>query len=72
WGYLHRMHPASIAGLWLVSFVSLAILAEFWRGIRARAARGENPLVSLSKLIIRNRRRYGGYLIHLGVVMIAL
>jgi cytochrome c-type biogenesis protein CcmF len=73
WGYLHRMHPASIAGLWLVVFVLLAILAEFWKGIRARqSAKGENPLQALFKLVSRNQRRYGGYMIHLGVVLIAL
>lgn len=73
WGYLHRMHPASIAGLWLVVFVLLAILAEFWKGIRARQrAKDENPLQALFKLIGRNQRRYGGYIIHLGVVLIAL
>ncbi len=73
WGYLHRMHPASIFGLWLVSFVLLAILAEFWKGVRARMqGRGENLFLALSKLIGRNHRRYGGYIIHLGVVMIAL
>jgi cytochrome c-type biogenesis protein CcmF len=73
WGYLHRMHPASIAGLWLVVFVLLAILAEFWKGIRARQnTKGENPLQALMKLIGRNQRRYGGYIIHLGVILIAL
>jgi cytochrome c-type biogenesis protein CcmF len=73
WGYTHRMHPASVFGLWLVSFVLLAIAAEFWKGVRARmSGRRENPLTALIKLIGRNHRRYGGYMIHLGVVMIAL
>lgn len=73
WGYSHRMHPASIAGLWLVAFVLLAILAKFWKGIQARRkARGEGLGAALLKLIGRNRRRYGGYIIHLGVVLIAL
>jgi len=73
WGYLHRMHPLSIGGLWLVSFVVLTVLAEFWKGVQARtSSRGENPLTALGTLIRRNRRRYGGYIIHLGVVMIAL
>lgn len=72
-GYLHRMHPASILGLWLVAFVLSSILAEFWKGIRARhATRGENPLTALMHLISRNHRRYGGYIIHLGVILIAL
>jgi cytochrome c-type biogenesis protein CcmF len=73
WGYLHRMHPLSIFGLWLVSFVALTIAAEFWKGIRARmSGQGENALAAFTKLLNRNRRRYGGYIIHLGVVMIAL
>ncbi len=73
WGYLHRMHPGSIFALWLASFVSLAILYEFGRGIKARmSSRQENPLIALVNLIQRNHRRYGGYIIHLGVIMIAL
>ena len=73
WGSLHRLHPASIFGLWLVSFVLLSLLAEFWKGVRARMqGRGENLAVAFGKLIGRNHRRYGGYIIHLGVVMIAL
>lgn len=73
WGYLHRMHPTSIFGLWLVSFVILTILAEFSKALKARfSSRGENPIVALFKLFGRNQRRYGGYIIHLGVVMIAL
>jgi cytochrome c-type biogenesis protein CcmF len=73
WGYLHRMHPASIFGLWLVGFVLSTIVAEFWKGVRARcASRGENPLQALVHLVGRNHRRYGGYIIHLGVILIAL
>ena len=73
WGYFHRMHPASIIGLWLVAFVLLSILTEFWKGIQARRrSKGENSLQAFIKLVGRNRRRYGGYIIHLGVVLIAL
>lgn len=73
WGSLHRMHPASIFGLWLVSFALSAILAEFWKGVQARhATRGENRFAALFNLIGRNHRRYGGYIIHLGVVLIAM
>lgn len=72
WGYTHRMHPASYFALWLISFVVLLILFEFWKGIKARMKRGENPLVALAHLISRNRRRYGGYIIHIGVVMVGL
>jgi cytochrome c-type biogenesis protein CcmF len=73
WGFIHRMHPASIFGLWLVTLTLSAIVAEFWKGVQARhATRGENPFTALFHLIGRNHRRYGGYIIHLGVVMIAL
>jgi cytochrome c-type biogenesis protein CcmF len=73
WAFSHREHPASFLSLWLVVFVVLAILWEFWKGLQARmAAQGENPVVAVMRLIGRSRRRYGGYLIHLGVVMIAL
>lgn len=73
WGYTHRMHPAVYPALWLVTFVVLSILFEFWKGIAARVkSRGESPFTALRKLISRNHRRYGGYIIHLGVVMIAM
>ena len=73
WGWAHRMHPASIFGLWLVTFALSAILAEFWKGVQARhATRGENPFTALVNLIRRNHRRYGGYIIHIGVVLIAM
>jgi cytochrome c biogenesis factor len=38
----------------------------------SRRARKENFPAAFLKLVSRNRRRYGGYIIHLGVVMIAL
>jgi cytochrome c-type biogenesis protein CcmF len=73
WGYRHRMHPMSIFGLWLVAFVLFCILAEFWKGVQARrSSKGENPLQALFHLIGRNHRRYGGYIIHIGVILIAL
>jgi cytochrome c-type biogenesis protein CcmF len=73
WGYSHRMHPASIFALWLVTFTLSAIVAEFWKGVQARhASRGENVITALINLIRRNHRRYGGYIIHLGVVLIAM
>lgn len=72
WGYAHRMHPGSYFALWVASFVVVAILFEFYKGLRARMKRGENPLLALAHLVGRNRRRYGGYVIHLGVMMIGL
>src|SRR5262245_33194606 len=55
----------------LIAFVLATIVAEFWRGVRARQAMvGESAPVALGRLVAKNRRRYGGYIIHLGVVMI--
>jgi cytochrome c-type biogenesis protein CcmF len=57
----------------LCGFVLTTIGMEFYRGVRARQAMvGENMLAALLHLIGKNRRRYGGYIIHVGVVMIFL
>jgi cytochrome c-type biogenesis protein CcmF len=48
-------------------------LYEYYRAVVARHRRtGENYLLALWNLAGRNRRRYGGYIIHLGVVLMAL
>jgi cytochrome c-type biogenesis protein CcmF len=44
---------------------------EFWRGTRARRAMsGEALPIALVSLVRRNRRRYGGYLVHAGVALL--
>ncbi len=66
-------NPAALVGFWLCGFVSSVTLYEFWRGALARHRNsGENLPVALGHLAARNRRRYGGYVIHLGVVLMAL
>jgi cytochrome c-type biogenesis protein CcmF len=63
----------ALLGYWLIGLVVLITAYEFWRGARARSkAHGESPLQGLWRLIGRNRRRYGGYVIHLGVVVMAM
>ncbi|MGD2058752.1 MAG: heme lyase CcmF/NrfE family subunit [Anaerolineales bacterium] len=63
---------AALLGYWMAAFVILVTMYEFWRGARARHSRhGENLLLALWRLAGRNRRRYGGYVIHLGVVLMA-
>jgi len=52
-------------------FVTLTILAEFYRGARVISARtGSNLLSSVSQLTMRNTRRYGGYVVHFGMVLV--
>lgn len=70
-GGIHK--PAALLGFWLVAFVASVTLYEFWRGALARHRKsGESLPVALWRLAGRNRRRYGGYVIHLGVVLMAL
>jgi cytochrome c-type biogenesis protein CcmF len=46
---------------------------EFWRGAGARKAMSGEPLpVALVSMVRRNRRRYGGYLVHAGVALLFL
>jgi len=67
-----RSWPAVLT-YWLIAFVVVVVLYEFWRGVLARRElHGENLLLALGRLAGRNRRRYGGYIIHLGVVVMAL
>ncbi len=55
------------------AFTAVVTLLEYWRGTRARhRSTGEGYLRALWTLLGRNRRRYGGYLIHIGVIMMAL
>jgi len=64
---------AALLGFWLSAFVASVTLYEFYRGAMARHRKsGENFFVALWNLIGRNRRRYGGYVIHLGVVLMAI
>ena len=54
----------------LSAFVLATIFIEFYRGTRARQALvGEPAATALARLVGKNRRRYGGYIVHVGVVM---
>jgi cytochrome c-type biogenesis protein CcmF len=53
----------------LAAFVTATILQEFARGVGARhRLHGEPYALALARLVGRNRRRYGGYIVHLGIV----
>ncbi len=55
------------------AFVLGAIALEFIRGTRARKSLGDATwLGAFSSLVGRNRRRYGGYLVHAAIVLLAL
>jgi cytochrome c-type biogenesis protein CcmF len=55
----------------LVIFVLTAILEEFARGIAARVRRFEESIwIALIRMVRKNRSRYGGYIVHIGIVFI--
>ena len=66
-------------GYWAISawglgaFVLATIVQEYGRAIRARVQRrGETVWTALTTLLRRNQRRYGGYIVHAGVVILLL
>jgi len=55
--------------LMLSAFVTFTVFSEFYRGARVISARaGSNLFSSAAQLAMRNTRRYGGYVIHFGMV----
>jgi cytochrome c-type biogenesis protein CcmF len=63
----------ALIGFTLIAFVVSITLYEYWRGVRARMkSQGEGLFVALYRLVSRNRRRYGGYLIHIAMVVMAI
>lgn len=55
----------------LCMFVTVTIVEEFIKASRLRMkGQGENFFVALTRLTLKNKRRYGGYVVHFGVVLI--
>jgi cytochrome c-type biogenesis protein CcmF len=55
------------------AFVLATIVMEFARGTRARKALGaQSWAAAFGSLVSRNRRRYGGYVVHAAIVMLAI
>lgn len=56
-----------------VTFVLSVVSQEFWRGVGARRTMtGERPPTALARLVARNRRRWGGYIVHAGIAVLFL
>src|SRR5215208_3628587 len=63
--------PAALLMFGFAAFVLAAVGQELWRGVRARRAMsGDGPAGALVALVRRNRRRYGGYLVHAGITVL--
>jgi cytochrome c-type biogenesis protein CcmF len=62
-------HIGALISFGLCAFVVSSILGEFWKGSRAIQAKEQKPLLtSAFELTWRNTRRYGGYIVHMGIV----
>jgi len=69
--FARSLYP--VIGLAICGFVTATIVQEYVRGVMARrTTTGENALVAIVNLWSRNGRRYGGYIVHLGIVMIGV
>jgi cytochrome c-type biogenesis protein CcmF len=62
-----------ILGMAVCAFATATIVQEYVRGVLARRTHNEEAiLVAMGQLIRRNGRRYGGYIVHLGIVLIGV
>lgn len=63
--------PFALLMFALGAFVAATVVQEFWRGVSARRAITRDPVpVALVGLVHRNRRRYGGYIVHAGLAVL--
>jgi len=63
----------ALVGFFLIALVILVTIYEYWRGANARQkSQGENIFAAFWSLTGRNRRRYGGYIIHLSMMLMAI
>jgi cytochrome c-type biogenesis protein CcmF len=63
----------ALLSVWLIAFVILATLMDTFRSVKVRSRTHHESVWRASMLLVRhNRRRYGGYLIHIGVALMGL
>ena len=65
--------PPALLAFPSMAFVAAASLQEFYRGVRARARSHRDGLLwALPRLVWSNKPRYGGQVVHLGMILIAM
>jgi len=70
---VYTRNIGALIGFFLVTLILFVTLQEFWRGARARQrTQGENLFTAFGRLTGRNRRRYGGYIIHISMALMAI
>ena len=63
----------SLMAIMLSVLVALTVISEFVRGGRVIAGKtGQNLAAAMAQLTHRNTRRYGGYIVHLGVIIVII
>jgi len=63
-------HVYALISFGFCLFVALTVLMEFYKGASAIAAKSSMNLIQATvELTHRNTRRYGGYLVHMGIVL---
>ena len=71
--FTYTQNAIALVGFFLVALVILVTIYEYWRGAHARQkTQGENLLTAFWNLTGRNRRRYGGYIIHISMMLMAI
>jgi cytochrome c-type biogenesis protein CcmF len=67
----HR--PWAFALFVFASFALVGLAQEFWRGAKARRTlKGGSMSAALVGVVSRNRRRYGGYIVHIGIAVLLI
>jgi cytochrome c-type biogenesis protein CcmF len=62
----------AVVALALTMFVAATIGVDLFRATRARRAMGERALPALGRLLRRHNRRYGGFVVHLAILVVAV
>ena len=71
--YLLGLRPVlAVLAFAALAFAAATIILEFYRGVRARHRHGDSYLLAAPRLVWRHRPRYGGYIVHLGVILLAM
>ena len=62
--------PGALVMFTFAAFAVAGLVGEFARGAAAQnALSGDGFVLSLGRIVVRNRRRYGGYIVHVGVIL---
>jgi cytochrome c-type biogenesis protein CcmF len=65
--------PWALALFAMAFFALAALAAEFWRGAEAqRSLAPGGRIAALGRVVSRNRRRYGGYIVHAGIAILLI